>query len=253
MNARAPLLLELLVGCFLMSGCGRTENAGITDVMIQAENVPQDVIEIIRAIDAGDMPRLRRLLERGAVPTPTGSALSPIHAAITHFRDGQLICDSTALKLLLDHGADPDFVDQDSGFSPLEDTLAMGDMTCASLLKEAGADVNKRGLSGQSILQFAVKGAIRVGDMRILKLVFSWGVDPNVLGRSRAWTALHEAVASNPGQDSAPVVAELLRSGVDPCIADSDGETPLDAAINLNRSSSVQRLLTDAMHACPRE
>lgn len=250
-NARVGLLMTLLTLGSLLSGCGRAEDARNRGGMNQADKVPQDVIEIIRAIDAGDIARLKNLLEGGAVPTPDGSPLSPIRAAITHFRDGQLVCDSAALKLLLDHGADPNFVDQYSGFSALENALSMGDITCASLLKEAGADVNKRGLSGQSILQFAVKGVMRAGDTGILKLVLSWGVDPNVLSSGRAWTALHQAVASNPGQDSTPVVAELLRSGVDPCIADGTGQTALDMAVNLEQSDSVRRLLTDAMRACP--
>lgn len=93
--------------------------------MNQASTVPQGVIDIIHAIDAGDLSKLESLLEGGAAPTPKGSPLSPIHAAVTHFHEGQLVCDSRALKLLLEHGADPNFVDQHSGFSALEDVLAM--------------------------------------------------------------------------------------------------------------------------------
>jgi ankyrin repeat protein len=156
------------------------------------------------------------------------------------------------MRLLLDHGANPNFIDQDSGFSPLEDALAMGDMTCAGQLKVAGASVNKRGASGQSILQFAVKGAFRTGDTSIIKLVLSWGVDPNVLSSGRAVTALHEAIWGNPGQDAEPVVVELLRSGVNPCIADGTGQTALDVAKNLKMPDTIQRLLAGAMSACPR-
>lgn len=234
-----PALLAL--GLFLL-GCGR----GVS-------TVPQGVIDIIHAIDAGDISKLNSLLEGGVTPTPKGSPLSPIHAAATHFSEGELVCDSRALQLLLEHGADPDFVDRYSGFSPLEDVLAMGDVECARLVKEAGADVNQHGQSGQSILQFAVKGALRTGNTNILKLVLSWGVDPNVLSDGRAVTALHEAVWATPGQDLTPVVDELLRSGTDPCIADRTGSTPLDLATNLKRSTAVQRLLSEAMRKCPRK
>ena len=217
--------------------------------------VPEDVLEIIRAIDAGDTPRLKGLLEGGAVPTPEGSPLSPFHAAITHFHNGQLVCDSAAVKLLLDHGADPSFVDQWSGFSALEDALAMGDIACAALLKDGGADVNRHGNSGQSYLQFAVKGALRTGDTRILKLVLSWGVGPNVLSDGRMFTALHEAVWALPTQaeTAEAVIAELLSSGADPCIANSDGNTPLDVAANLGRAASIQARLSDAMNGCARD
>lgn len=245
-----PIPALLVLGLFL-SGCGRSESQGITDSMNQASAVPQGVIDIIHAIDAGNVPKLKSLLEGGAIPTPKESPLSPIHAAATHLRDGKLVCDSEALKLLLEHGADPNFIDQYSGFSALEDVLAMGDVECARLLKDAGADVNQRGKSGQSILQFAVKGAIRTGNTNILRLVLSWGVDPNVLSGGRANTALHEAVWATPGQEVAPAVEELLRSGANPCIADSAGDTALDLATYLKRSTAVQKLLADAMRKCP--
>ncbi len=252
-SAHRPLAPLLTLG-FLMSACGRSEGQGDLDRVNQATQVPQDVIEIIRAIDAGDIPKLTDLLDRGATPTPDGSPLSPIHAAITHFEDGQLVCDSTALKLLLDHKADPNFVDQESGFSALENALALGDMRCASLLKEAGASIERHGNSGQSILQFAVKGAVHTGDIGILNLVLSWGVAPNVRSSRRGFTALHEAAWPSPGRAGAaePIVAHLLRSGTDPCIADSDGNTALEIAKSLGGSAAVQKLLADAMRECAR-
>jgi ankyrin repeat protein len=251
-NTRShPVLVLLSIG-FLLPGCGRSESLGIADNMNQTTAAFQGVIDIIHAIDTGDVSKLKSLLDGGATPTPEGSPLSPIHAAATHLRAGRLVCDSAALKLLLEHGANPNFVDQDSGFSPLEDVLAMGDTECALLLKEAGADVNQHGKSGQSILQFAVKGAIRSGSVDILKLVLSWGVDPNVLSGGRTNSALHEAVWATPGQDVVPVVEELLRSGADPCITNRTGDTALDVATYLKRSASVQKLLTEAMRKCQR-
>lgn len=250
-SMEARLISALLTLGLLLSGCGRSDIAGATGVMSRSSTVPQSVVDIIHAIDAGDLGRLKTLLEGGAVPTPSGSPLSPIHAAITHFRNGQLICDSAALELLLLHGADPNFVDQDSGFAPLEDALSMGDLICARLLKDAGADVNRGGNSGQSILQFAVKGAVRVSDVAVLEMVLTWGVDPNVRSEPRAATALHEAVWASPGKNVVPIVAELLRSGANPCIATSSGDTPLDHAKFLNRSAALQKLLADAMSNCP--
>ncbi len=243
----AALILGLLVS-------GGRENDGMWNLsnMSQANGVPRGVIEIIRAIDAGDLSKLKDLLEGGANPTPKGSPLSPLRAAITHFENGQLVCDDAALKLLLNHKADPNFVDQYSGFSALENALSMGDIRCATLLREAGASINQRGHSGQSTLQFAVKGALRTGDIGILKLVLSWGVDPNVLGGGD-YTALHQAAWPTPGQDATPVVAELLRSGVDPCIVNKRGQRALDLAMNLESSASVQKLLADATRECPKK
>jgi ankyrin repeat protein len=214
-------------------------------------DVPQDVIAIIKAIDAGDEGRLQTLLENGAVPTPAGSPLSPIHAAITHFADGKLFCDTKAMRLLLDHGANPNFIDQDSGFAPLEEALSMGEMECITLLKAAGASINTHGKSGQSLMQFAVKGVVRSQDITLLQLVKSWGVSPNVvMGDGRAFTALHEAAWINTPQMADIVVHELLRLGADPCISDR-GQTPLDVAENLKGSPVVQAMLRSAMKECP--
>lgn len=222
-----------------------------SDVPKNHVKVPQDVVNVIHAIDAGDHTELKRLLDEGATPTPPGSPLSPIHAAATHLSNGQLVCDAVAFKMLLDHGADPNFIDEYSGFSALEDALMMGDMECARLLREAGVDLKRQGRSGQTILQFAVKGAALQEDTAILKLVLSWGVDPNMVREGHRSTALHQAVWSNRGYDTAPIVAELLRSGVDPCIADDSGTKPLDLAINLDASDAIKKLLTDASRSCP--
>ena len=240
MTLQATCSAFLLVAALVFSGCGNSVS--------QANKLPPDVAKIIDAIDKGDTSRLKSLLEAGAEPTPRNSPLSPLHAAITHFHDGQLMCNSVALKLLLENGADPNFVDQDSGFAPLEDGLQMGDIECAKALKHAGARIDSPDPKKPSILDSAVMGAVRTNDTRVLELALSWGIDPNKQSRGRSGTPLHEAVFWKKDQ----VVDELLRNGVDPCIADASGQTPLDMAINLKRSKSIQRLLTDAMRACPK-
>lgn len=247
MMAGTPTLTRALAFAVLLTGC---DSPGQPTLLTPA---PRDVVAIVRAIDAGDVTSLRDLLERGATPTPPGSPLSPLHAAITHFRDGKLVCDYEALKLLLDHHADPNFVDRDSGFSALEDALYMGDIPCASLLKERGASVDRHGHSGQSILQFAVKGAVRTDSVEILRLVLSWGVDPNVLSSTESFTALHIAAWTNPGQaaEAEAVIAELLRAGTDPCIVNGRGQRALDIATNLRRAAPIQKLLAEATQACP--
>ena len=209
-------------------------------------NVPADVVKIINAVDAADYLTLEHLLSSGAKPTPAGSPLSPLHAAITHFSDGKLVCDLRTLKLLLDHGADPNFVDRDSGFTALEDALALGDVTCTTLLTKAGASTQSPDQRKESLLEFAVRGAIHTDRIDILQLVLSWGVDPNTQSGERRWTALHEAVWWN----NELTVRELLRSGADPCIADSTKQIPLDIAINLKISAPIQNALRGAMQAC---
>jgi ankyrin repeat protein len=156
------------------------------------------------------------------------------------------------MRLLLDHGANPNFIDPYSGFAPLEEALSMGEMECIMLLRAAGASIDTHGESGQSLMQFAVKGAVRSGDIALLQLVTSWGVSVNVMSSGRrTFTALNEAAWINTPRVAESVVAELLRLGADPCIPASDGQTPLDMAIGLKRSPKVQVQLRSAMTACP--
>jgi ankyrin repeat protein len=234
--------LVAVIALVLLFACGG--EYGVS----KAAALPPNVERIINAIDKGDLETLKALLEAGAQPTPAGSPLSPIHAAITHFDNGRLVCDLPALRLLIDHGADPNFIDQDSKFAPLEDALAMGDKACTILLKTAGARVDKPGLTGQSIMQFAVKGAVRTGDMEVLKLVLSWGVDVNVQSPGNRWTALIEASATQQG---AQVAEELLRLGANPCLRNSDGLTALDLAKSAyTQAPQLEAVLAAAMRKC---
>jgi hypothetical protein len=243
---KGPCIAAALV--LVLVGCGSTDNG----VGLEASSTaPDDIVQIINAIDGGDTEALGRLLDAGAKPTPPGSRLSAIHAAITHFKRNKLGCDSIALNLLLTHGADPNFVDDWSGFAPMEDALAIGDMNCATMLKDAGAKVTTRGKSGQSLLQFAVKGAVRTGNPQIIDQVVAWGVDPNILSAERGFTALHEAVWQTPGQPVDPVIAELLHVGTNPCATNSSGQTAFEVAVDIKRSESMQRLLRNAMKSCP--
>jgi hypothetical protein len=243
MTTRSAYAIGTAITYCICSGCSE----------VPGSDVPQDVVQIIIAIDNSDVAGLRTLLENGAIPTPDGSPISPIRAATTHFENGKLVCDSEAMKLLLDHGANPNFIDQYSGFAPLEEALAMGDRECIMLLRNAGASIDTHGASGQSLLQFAVKGVERTGDITLLGLVVSWGVSPNVGvddADGSSFTALHEAAWMITPKLQDAVVAELLGLGTDPCIRNR-GQTALDVAENLKRSPNSQALLRAAMKSCP--
>jgi ankyrin repeat protein len=229
---RSGMAMPVCAMIHLLAACG--QSGGISmGASTASDKVPQEVVRIIDAIDNGDMQSLKSMLDSGVNPTPPSSPLSPIHAAITHFDKGQLLCNQDALKLLLEHGADPNFIDHDSGFSPLEDALQMGEMVCVELLRNAGARIDKQGLSGDPILEFAVRGAIRTNDMGILRHVLSWNVDVNERSGVRKQTVLFTAAAT-PGGEFA--FKELLKHGADPCIQDSSGMLPSERAQSLARN-----------------
>ncbi|HEX7238248.1 MAG TPA: ankyrin repeat domain-containing protein [Gammaproteobacteria bacterium] len=209
---------------------------------------------LIHAIDDGDLAELRALLESGIEPTPSDALLSPLHAAITHFADGQLDCHAAAVELLLSHGADANFLDPYSEFLPMEEALAMGSVRCAELLRDAGASVAAIGPRGQTMLDYAVQGAMRKRDETILKLVLSWGVDPNVRGPlgngERRWTALFETTSRANGGVGAAAADVLLKAGTDPCYRDENGDSALDQASRFSQDTELIELLRRAMTTC---
>ncbi|KAL7911329.1 ankyrin repeat-containing domain protein [Trichoderma velutinum] len=119
-----------------------------------------------------------------------------------------------------------DLNEQDvSGFTPLHNAVALGDMAIGSLLR-AGADPTILAADDLSLLHLAS----RTGDASIVNLLLSeyqcrgvLGKYVNLLGEGRA--PLHYACCF--GQPES--VWELLRHGADPWLLDDEGLTPLHA------------------------
>jgi hypothetical protein len=238
-------------------GSSGSEEQTRADGTPRSGNGPQleGIVAVINSIDSGDRAELKGLLESGIQPTPPGAPLSTLHAAITHFGDGRFECDAGAVELLLVHGADANFLDPGSNFLPLEEALAMGSVRCAELLRDAGARIDQMGPRGQSMLDYAVKGAMKNQDATILRLALSWGIDPNVLGApgssGQRWTALFETTSPANGRGGVRVAQELLRAGTNPCYRDEDGVSALDEALRYGGGSDLVDLLRGEMRKCP--
>jgi ankyrin repeat protein len=74
--------------------------------------------------------------------------------------------------------------------------------------------------------------------MSILDLAINWGIDRNARSDDGS-TALHEAVSIR----SLKAIEALLDRGVDPCIENAIGQTPLAMAVNLRRERGIIDLL----------
>jgi ankyrin repeat protein len=200
---------------------------------------------LLDAVGSRDIARVRALLEGGADPDAKGVARSPLVTAITELdaKNRRLVCNVEMVRLLLDHGADPNRRDPSVDTRPLNKALELGELGCAALLRDRGASIDGLDPGGRTLLDSAVAGAVLRKDMSIIDVPLHWGVDPNVRSTIGS-TALTTAVWLN----SADAVRILLARGVDPCIPDSRSEDriPLNIARNLKSSAEVVELLEQA-------
>lgn len=241
---------SLVCSAFLVgsAGCGRAadrEGSAVDGVTVRNGMQPREysgVSPLVEAINAGDVEKARALLKAGTNPNESNGRRSAMGSAIAYFKDQKLACNLAMVRILLDHGADPNKIDPIFGSLPLHDALALGDLACVDLLRMYGAKPDADPRDSQASMTYAVKGAISTGNLKVLEVPISWGVDPSVRGGGRGWTALYEAVF----HDNIKVVKVLLALGVNPCIRDSGGGTALDYARAVGASSDIVDALAKA-------
>src|SRR5262249_53286944 len=104
---------------------------------IDRRRAPQ-LAEFFRACAAGDADVLRGLLknDRGLARERTPDGSTGLHLAVRH---------PDAVRLLIEHGADPNARDAGDNATPLHFAAANGILECARLLLDAGADVHGAG------------------------------------------------------------------------------------------------------------
>ncbi|MDP0501392.1 MAG: ankyrin repeat domain-containing protein [Verrucomicrobiota bacterium JB022] len=163
-------------------------------------------IDFARAVERGDEARMQDLLEQGADVNAVGRAgMSPLFWALakrnkvgfqfllehgadpnTVARDenGSLILtevaaiaeDSDYLRLLLEHGANPDQKTGSIGRTLIYDAIMHGRRENVRLLAEAGANLNNQDGNGQTPMMTAAA----VDKFWIVRLLLDAGADPEI-------------------------------------------------------------------------
>eukprot|EP01102_Stenamoeba_stenopodia_P017564 TRINITY_DN631_c0_g1_i2.p1 TRINITY_DN631_c0_g1~~TRINITY_DN631_c0_g1_i2.p1 ORF type:complete len:564 (-),score=118.21 TRINITY_DN631_c0_g1_i2:179-1870(-) len=122
------------------------------------------------------------------------------------------------IKLLLEHGADVDTIDN-AGNNPILNLVQAGNYPCVSLLVKHGAGVNMADDHGRTPLFYAVNGE----DFQTVELLLQSGnANPNQKDND-GFVPLHEAVC----QESYRCVKILLDNGADVNLPDARGNSPL--------------------------
>lgn len=136
----------------------------------------------------------------------------------------------TALRILLDHGADPNNCGSHRT-SALLLAISQTNGNVVRLLLERGADANARIRSGPLPIHRAVKQC----DTSMTRLLLEYGADPDMKDEEYGDTPLHVAARSGYEED----FKALLDVGADITITNSLGRTPLDEAKLTSRSKRI--------------
>src|SRR5688572_9224701 len=226
------------------------------------------LMEFLQACTTGDVAALRALLEQdpGLARERLAGGTTALHAAARH---------ADALRLLIDHGADPNARDVGDNATPLHFAAANAALASVHVLLDAGADVHGTGdvHNGEVIGWAARKGndavinlllergarhhifsAIALGDRDLVQRLVE--EDPDSLSRRRSrfeneQTAVHAAFAPPDGLGylaGGPdhgMLALLIELGADLEAPDDKGRTPLALAL-LRGDQEAIRLLRAA-------
>jgi ankyrin repeat protein/catechol 2,3-dioxygenase-like lactoylglutathione lyase family enzyme len=225
-----------------------------------------DIAGFTRACGAGDVDALRELITRDPSLAKERAGTTGLHLAVRH---------PEALRVLLQHGADPNVRDAGDNASPLHFAAAQGNVESVRVLLDAGADVHGTGdLHNGDVIGWAARkgneavvelllergarhhvfSAMALGDRALVERLVE--EDPGCLSRHRSrfecgHTPLHAAFAPPDGLGflaGAPdhaMLATLIELGADLETTDDKGRTPLMIA-TLRGDREATRLLLAA-------
>lgn len=142
--------------------------------------------------------------------------------------------DESALRRLLEAGADPNAKDSD-GWVALHFTSARNWLEGSAMLLTAGANPDELTGDGSTALTNASSKA----SVEVIELLLEAGADVN----ARSAQTGYEPVQSASGGGNAPVAKLLLAWGANPNSADIDGYTALMAAAESGDEDTVKLLL----------
>ncbi len=179
--------------------------------------------EFLKAIAAGDLPRVEAMLRDHSLATAVTSDDWPVVIYALH-KGHPGIARAIAARL-------PSMT--------LHEAAALGDMDrvrSAATLRPS--ELNAHGPDGSTPLGLAV----RFGHLEVARFLLEQGTGPDNAGGS-AVPPLHTAITLDPARVAAVFVDLLLTAGADPTRAIGGGWTPLHAAAAMGYRGVAERLI----------
>ncbi|WEW60435.1 hypothetical protein PRK78_005921 [Emydomyces testavorans] len=217
------------------------------------------------SVDKGRKDVAQRSLDAGADPNAVRMAISETEESALY---GACVSRSRAkrdweryhrilqvVKLLLERGADANYVQKESGYSPLKWSVIGMDVGVIQVLLDHGASVCSRGDPQDSLAHILLGWPGRAVNMKLLELLLDHGLDPNARDGEGS-TVIHlisrrveeEGEFEEEGmeeqgmeeEDEMVKVMELfLRYGADINAADYEFNAPLNIALSVPSSLSM--------------
>jgi RNA polymerase sigma factor (sigma-70 family) len=224
------------------------------------ESFETRVVDLLKAARAGDIERVKTLLEADpgllVARDPMGNTALIIAVNSGHEALADLLFDAGVepslheaaaigdrVRVLFSIDQHPEQLDTYSleGFTALALAAHFGHLEVMRLLIDRGADVNR--LATHRIAVTPLHAALFGRQIEAALLLVERGADVTIArggsGLKRAgWTPLHYAA----GMGFRALVQPLLDGGADPSHADEEGKTPLDVAIDANHHDIVDVL-----------
>lgn len=215
-------------------------------------------------VSRDDQVKAQALLEFGADP----NAVDADGETVLHYAVSETT-EEAMTRMLLEYGADPDALHPD-GFRPLHLAVARDDQAKAEALVEFGADPNTVAENGQSVLYVALSTTTGDAIIRMLlehgadpqthdpdgfsllhlavarddpakaKVLIEFGEDPNGVDASGVVTVLLYAVSNTTGD---AMIRMLLEHGADPEMPNSEGNIPLQIALDKRDPAKIVALI----------
>ncbi len=198
-----------------------------------------------RAAESGDEKTIRWVLQRAKglnLDTPGDRGIPPILLAILASVPGPRAVPGGAqdrllgcVKVLLEHGANPNVHGGEPGFSPIHLAAGSGFLPLAEFLIEKGAKATARDAAGNTVWHYVVLG----GRTAAAAFLSEHGADVNATNTA-GQTPLHVCAEKK----DATVAKVLLKYGAKIDVRDASGRTPLYAAAE-RKAWEVAKLLLE--------
>jgi ankyrin repeat protein len=187
-------------------------------------------LQLLKTTENGDLDETKSQIEAIA-PTELNSVFMQIFKMAHMYQGNPHV--AYLVELLIQKQVDLNIVDESNGYTPLHYAAERSIDLVGSLL-DAGAKVNISANGMTPLMQLSSKK-----QLGLVNKMLTVGADPN-LGGGALLSALHPFANSGLNDDSIQIVKNLIAYKADVNATNSDGETPLLAAVSMSMPQSRQ-------------